>query len=113
MRSALWSDVGGVPDGTVTVGAFPAVPAGDRSAAGIGRMASSGLSPGTVVVVLVPEVALPIPLPEATVPVALPAGCDGEELQAARPSALAAPIRSATVRASGVRENMRRDGSRS
>ena len=54
MRSALWSEVGGVPDGTVTLGAWPAVPAGDWSAAGIGRMASSGLWPGTVVVELVP-----------------------------------------------------------
>ena len=43
MRSALWSEVGGVLDGTVTFGAWPVVPAGDRSAAGMGRIASSGL----------------------------------------------------------------------
>src|SRR5580700_3793798 len=32
IRSELSSAVGGVPDGTVTVGAVPAVPAGERSA---------------------------------------------------------------------------------
>jgi hypothetical protein len=35
IRSAVSSVVGGLPDGTVTVGAFPAVPAGDRSAVGM------------------------------------------------------------------------------
>ena len=36
MRSADSRPVGGAPAGTVTVGAVPAVPAGDRSAAGMG-----------------------------------------------------------------------------
>src|ERR1700679_376273 len=35
MRSALWSVVGGAPVGTTTVGAVPAVPTGERSAAGM------------------------------------------------------------------------------
>ena len=46
MRSALSSAVGGVPLGTTTVGACPNVPAGERSAAGMGRVACSGLAAG-------------------------------------------------------------------
>src|SRR5271165_4845052 len=38
MRSALWSCVGGGPAGTVTVGAFPNVPAGDCCEGGMGAI---------------------------------------------------------------------------
>jgi hypothetical protein len=81
MRSALSSVVGGVPDGTVTVGAVPAVPAGERSAAGIAAMALSGLPGGAVTVV-----EGPLPEPPAVV-VVFDAEFDGEELQAASPRA--------------------------
>jgi len=49
MRSALSRRVGGGPGGTVTVGAVPAVPAGERSAGGMGPMATRAPPPGTVV----------------------------------------------------------------
>src|SRR5258708_39964153 len=109
MRSALSSAVGGEPVGTVTVGAFPAVPAADWSPAGMGPIAAAVPAVGAVV-----DVA-DEPMPELDVDevVADPEVFDGEELQAARPSAPAAPITSARAQVRGVGEDMRRDGSRS
>src|SRR5277367_3507858 len=101
MRSALWSEVGGALDGTVTLGAWPAVPAGDWSAAGMGTMASSGLCPGTVVA----ELGLALLAAFVLVVAPEPDGLDDEELQAARPSAPAAAIASARVQKRGVRED--------
>ena len=107
MRSALSSWVGGVPDGTVTVGADPAVPAGERSAAGIEPIAFKGLPAGAVTVVDGPA---PEPL---EVVVVLEAEFDGEELQAARPRAPARimPVTSAPDR--WERRGMAQEGSRS
>src|ERR1700733_2155717 len=98
MRSALSSPVGGVPLGTVTVGAWPAVPAGDRSAAGMVPMAV--LCPAALVVVVGETFAA---LDEL----------EGDELQAARPSApAAARATRASARRRRVRRGMGRDGSR-
>src|SRR5271167_4458630 len=110
MRSALSRPAGGAPVGTVTVGACPAVPAGDRSAAGMGPMAVSALAPGTPVVVVAPA---PPPLPVlCDVLVVLEEVAAGEELQAARASA-PATVRAtrATARRWGVGRDMGRDGS--
>ena len=74
--------------GTVTAGARPAVPAGDRSVAGMGPTAVSALPPGTAVVV-VESTPLPPPV-VCDVLAAFEELADGEELQAARPSAPAA-----------------------
>ena len=83
----------------VTVGACPAVPAGDRSAAGMGTMASSALLPGTPVVVVVDDV--------------LDVFDDGEELQAASTSAPAtARATRARTRRCGRGNDMGCDGSR-
>jgi len=116
MRSALSNVFGGAPAGTVTVGALPAVPTGERSAGGMGAMAIKPPPPGAVV-----EVA-----PDATEPDAFdalevldvfeldaPDGVDGEELHAARPSAPAAPIKSATARGWRRRKDTERESSRS
>jgi hypothetical protein len=73
--------VGGGLDGTVTVGGVPAVPAGERSAAGITAIAFRGLPGGAVTVVDGPT-----PVPPEVVVVAEP-DVDGEELQAASPKA--------------------------
>src|ERR1700728_3731545 len=102
MRSALSRPAGGGPGGTVSVGACPAVPAGDRSAAGIGTMAVSALAPGAFVVVVACDVLA-----------AFDDVAGGEELQAARTSAPAA-ARAATARARRCEErrDMGRDGSR-
>src|SRR5271157_1455346 len=113
MRSALCNDVGGVPEGTLRVGAVPAVPAGERSPVGI------------VAMVPFPGVAVEVP-PEATVVVVvegpLPVLCDvpaapdefnGDELQAARPSAPAAPMTTASIQERSGGRDMARDGSRS
>src|SRR5580693_4372392 len=51
MRSAVSSWDGGVLEGTVTVGAAPAVPAAERSAAGLDPIALGGLPGGDVTVV--------------------------------------------------------------
>ncbi len=102
MRSALSSDVGGVPEGTVTVGAFPAVPAGERSAAGMGKTATRAPPPAAEV-----DVADWPLLPVVDDVVADPADVEGEELHAARPSAPAAPRASASVQKRGVGEDMR------
>jgi hypothetical protein len=69
--------VGGVPVGTVTVGAVPAVPAGERSAAGIAPIAFKGLPGGAVTVVDGPTPVVVVAEPDV----------DGEELQAASPRA--------------------------
>src|SRR5580698_5081206 len=53
MRSAFSSCVGGLPEGTVIVGATPAVPAGERSAAGIEASADELPAPAADVVVVV------------------------------------------------------------
>jgi hypothetical protein len=94
MRSADSRWVGGVPDGTVTVGAVPAVPAAERSAAGIAPIAFRGLPGGAVTVVDGPT-----PLPPEVVVVAEP-DVDGEELQAASPRA---PVRTRAVTSAPVR----------
>src|SRR5580692_11757486 len=109
MRSALSSEVGAVPAGTVTVGGVPAAPAGERSAAGIGAMAMRAPPPGAVV-----EVA-DGPLPRACVVVVLvaPVEDDGDELQAARTNAPATTNVAATAQARECRWSMSRDGSRS
>jgi hypothetical protein len=99
MRSALSSVVGGVPDGTVTVGAVPAVPAGERSAAGMEPIAFNGLPGGAVTVVEGPA---PVP-PEVVV--VLEAEFDGEELQAASPRA---PARTRAL--TGAAERRVREG---
>jgi hypothetical protein len=104
MRSALSSLVGGAPGGTVTVGAVPNVPAGDRSAAGMGPIASSAPPPGAVV-------GVERPLPLWVVDVALE-GFDGEELQADRPNAPAVASAAATNQGRDVRGSMARDGTR-
>ena len=80
MRSALWRPEGGAPAGTVTVGACPAVPAGDRSAVGMVPMVVT--CPAALVVVVVASG----PLPVLYETLAAPDEWDGEELQAARPS---------------------------
>jgi len=106
MRSALSSWVGGRPDGTVTVGAVPAVPAGERSAAGIEAMAPDGLPAGAVVV----EAPAPV-LPDVVV--VFEAEPDGEELQAASPRE---PARTRAVTSAPERwerRGMARNGSRS
>jgi hypothetical protein len=94
MRSALCSDVGGVPEGILMVGAVPAVPAGERSAAGMGAMA-----PPPGVVVELPPAATVVVVADEPLPVLCDVFAtfedadefDGEELQAARPSAQNAP----------------------
>jgi hypothetical protein len=76
-----------VPEGTVTVGAVPAVPAGERSAAGIGAMAPLAEPLGAVVVVDGP---VPVPefeLDDVVVVVFELDGFEGEELQAESPTA--------------------------
>ena len=72
IRSALSSCVGGEPGGTTTVGALPAVPAGDRSAAGMAPIA--GLDGGGFMsdLVLVPYAdAMLIPFPDAVDPISI------------------------------------------
>src|ERR1700677_3299980 len=101
MRSALSRWAGGGPVGMVSVGGCPAVPAGDRSAAGMGTMASSALLPGTVVLVVVEE-----ELATADV------FDEGEELQAASTSApTAARATRARTRRCGRGNDMGCDGS--
>ena len=108
MRSALCRPEGGVPAGTVTVGACPAVPAGERSAVGMGLMAT--VAPSLLVVVVVASGPLPV---FDEVLATLEELEDGEELQAARPSAPAAlSATRASTRRRGVRRGMGRDGSR-
>jgi hypothetical protein len=109
MRSALSSVVGGVPDGTVGVGAVPAVPAGERSAAGIAPIAFKGLPGGAVT-----AVDGPAPLPAAVV-VVFEAEFDGEELQAASPRAppTTRALTSAPERREREGRGMAPDGSRS
>ena len=80
MRSALSSWVGGGPLGTVTVGAVPAVPAGERSMEGMVPTATS--APPAMCVVLV----------EPEEPDALGAPPEPQE---ARPSVPPRPIRAA------------------
>src|SRR5579871_3030928 len=107
MRSAVSRWVGGVPEGTVTVGADPAVPAGERSAAGIDPIAFKGLPGGAVTVVDGPP-----PEPPEVV-VVFEDEFDGEELQAASPRA---PARTRTVTSAPERcerRDMAQEGSRS
>src|SRR5208282_4955663 len=91
----------------------PAVPAGERSAGGMGAMAVDEPPPGAVV-----EVAfVAFEMCEAFELDPLD-GVDGEELQAARPSAPAAPIKSAAARGwrrrrdTGAKVAVRRGGAR-
>ncbi len=95
----------------MTVGAVPAVPAGDWSALGIGPMARSGPPPASVVEVAVAEGPLPV-LDEVLATACFPLG-DGEELQAARPNAPAAARRHTRAHGREWRLCMGRDGSRS
>jgi hypothetical protein len=110
MRSALSNDFGGAPAGTVTVGALPAVPAGERSPDGIGAMATDLPPPGAVVDAgsdaAEPDVFETFDVFDA------PDGVEGEELHAARPSAPAAPIKSATARMWRGRMDTERERSR-
>jgi hypothetical protein len=100
IKSAHWSSVGGVPEGTVTVGWVPVVPAGERSSAGMGAMEPQppDVDEDAEAFVLDVDDALD--------------GFDGEELQAARPNAPATPMRAARDQGRRVRD-MARDGSRS
>jgi hypothetical protein len=107
IKSALWSSVGGEPEGTVTGGSVPVVPAGERSSAGMGAMAPASLPDGDEdedVDVDVGAFVLDV--------VDSLAWFDGEELQAAKPRAPATPIRAARDQGRMVRD-MARDGSRS
>jgi hypothetical protein len=104
--------VGGVPEGTVTVGAVPAVPAGERSAAGIDPIDPlDPLDPLAVVVVDDPS---PVPPDADVVVVVFEAELDGEELQAASPRAAPRPstATSALERRGWERRGMARNGSR-
>ena len=103
-----------MPEGTSTVGAVPAVPAGERSAAGMGAMAGAGagavveVPPGGTVVVVADG-----PLPVLYEVLATLDEFDGEELQAARPRAPAAPSATGERPGAEVGDDMGRDGSRS
>jgi len=101
MRSALSSFVGGAPGGTVTVGAVPAVPTGERSAGGMEAMAPAVPPPGAVVAVG-PTVSEFDEFDEFDVVDVVDVfeldGLDGAELHAARPSAATTPVTSATAR---------------
>jgi len=101
MRSALSSFVGGAPGGTVTVGAVPAVPTGERSAGGMGAMVLAAPLPG-VVVAVGPTVSEFDEFDEfaefAVVDVFELDGLDGAELHAARASPATTPVTSATAR---------------
>jgi hypothetical protein len=94
-----------VPLGTVTVGGVPELPAGDRSAAAIGPMATGAPPVGDAVgeAGLVVEVEV-VPAEEL----------EGVELQAARPNAPATPSVASrrAERAVGRGRGIGRDGSR-
>ena len=108
MRSALWRQVGGVPVGTVTVGACPAVPAGDRSAAGMGAMASSGLAAGDGRGRLVPE---PLPRSCSSWHLAAPTRWTARSCRRPGRARRLRPGRRARAPGErGVRGGMRRDG---
>ena len=98
--------------GTFTVGACPAVPAGETSAAGMGPMAVSALLPGAAVVVVVALEPLPVSPDVPAVLEDVADGVDGE-LQAARTSVpAAASATMARARRRGRGSDMGRDGSR-
>jgi hypothetical protein len=99
-----------VLDGTVTVGAVPAVPAAERSAAGIAPIAFKGLPGGAVTVVDGPA---PLPPEVVGVVVAEPDVVDGEELQAASPRAPARTMGSTSAPERRERRGMGPESSRS
>ena len=100
IKSAHWSSVGGAPEGTVTVGWVPVVPAGERSSAGMGATAPQPPAGDVDVAMFVLDVDDALDW------------FDGEELQAAKPKAPATPMRAARDQGRRVRD-MARDGSRS
>src|SRR5450631_3698896 len=85
MRSALSSCLGGVPEGTVTVGAVFTVPAGERRARGMAAMAVL-FGPGVAVVAVVGVAGGAVVVGAAVVVVAAVGVPDGL-LQAASPKA--------------------------
>jgi len=90
--------VGGAPEGTVTVGWVPVVPAGERSSAGMGATAPQPPAGDVDVAMFVLDVDDALDW------------FDGEELQAAKPKAPATPMRAARDQGRRVRD-MARDGS--